>query len=58
MKDFIKDDKQNCDEKPIRLEMGEAWMMCNECGAKLYSFDGYQDGSRSRPYKRYGKCEP
>lgn len=26
-----------------RLEMGEAWMMCIDCNAKLFSFDGYED---------------
>ena len=41
----------------IRRAIGEAWMMCDECGAKLYSFDGNLDASRSCPYKRNGKCE-
>jgi len=45
-------------EKPLRLKMGEAYMMCSECGARLYSFDGYEDTSRHCPYKRNGKCEP
>jgi len=28
-----------------RLRMGEAYMMCRDCGARLYSFDGEQDAS-------------
>ena len=32
-----------------RLLCGEAHMMCNECGARLYSFDGDQDKDRSCP---------
>jgi hypothetical protein len=30
----------------IRRILGEAWMMCKDCGAKLYSFDGFEDSSR------------
>ena len=42
-----------------RLDMGEAWMMCHDCGAKLWSFDGCKDTSRGCPYlTRQGKCEP
>lgn len=41
----------------IRLSLGEAYMMCNQCGAKLYSFDGDTDASRNCPYMRYGKCD-
>lgn len=37
-----------------RLEMGEAWMICYTCGAKLYSFDGDKDLSMSCPTP--GKC--
>ncbi len=52
-------DSDSEEEKPFRLYLGEAWMMCKECGAKLYSFDGDVDGSRMCPYKsRDGKCEP
>jgi hypothetical protein len=41
-----------------RLAMGEAHMMCNDCGAKLYSFDGNKDASRSCPYiESNGKCK-
>lgn len=32
-----------------RLAMGEAYMMCNDCRGKLYSFDGHQDSSRDCP---------
>lgn len=42
----------------IRLQMGEAYMFCEDCGAKLYSFDGHQDASRKCPYQKAGKCEP
>lgn len=41
-----------------RLEMGNAWMMCSECGGKLYDFDGHEDASRQCPFKQNGKCEP
>lgn len=34
-----------------RLESGEAWMRCVDCGARLYSFDGPEDASRKCPYK-------
>lgn len=33
-----------------RLAMGEAWMWCNECGSKLYSFDGHKDRDIKCPY--------
>lgn len=42
----------------VRLMNGEAWMMCSDCGAKLYSFDGAQDGSKKCPYMDGGRCEP
>lgn len=41
-----------------RLANGNAWMMCSECGAKLYDFDGHRDSSRPCPYLRNGVCEP
>lgn len=41
-----------------RRLLGEAWMMCNECGGKLWSFDGERDADRSCPYKRNGRCDP
>ena len=44
---------------PVRLLMGEAWMMCRDCNGKLFSFDGEEDASRSCPYRgRDGKCNP
>lgn len=51
-------EEPNCNE--IRLSLGEAWMMCNECGARLYSFDGYEDKDRRCPYKTgpFGDCVP
>lgn len=49
------DRMQNTD---IRLELGEAWMMCSDCGGKLFSFDGHQDAERRCPYMRHGKCDP
>ena len=33
-----------------RLASGEAWMMCHDCGAKLYSFDAKSDGARGCVY--------
>lgn len=41
-----------------RLDYGHAWRMCNECGAKLYDFDGNQDMDRRCPYVKddKGKC--
>jgi len=41
-------------EKPTRLDLGEAWMWCKDCMAKLYSFDGYED--KSRPCPHPDKC--
>lgn len=38
-----------------RLELGEAWMWCRGCMAKLYSFDGYED--KSRPCPDPQKCQ-
>lgn len=34
----------------IRREMGEAYMRCRDCGARLYSFDGTQDADEPCPY--------
>ena len=41
-----------------RLTLGEAYMLCNECGAKLYSFDGNKDADKPCPYIKdsRGKC--
>ncbi len=44
--------------RDIRLAAGEAHMMCRDCGAKLYSFDGNEDADRSCPYMKNGVCEP
>ena len=41
-----------------RHATGEAWMMCSDCGGKLYSFDGERDADRHCPYQRNGRCEP
>ena len=41
-----------------RLMAGNAWMMCNDCGAKLYEFEGYRDEDKPCPYMRHGECEP
>ena len=41
-----------------RRANGHAWMMCRECGGKLYDFDGHQDSDRPCPYRRNGQCEP
>lgn len=50
--------RSQVEKTEIRLAMGEAWMMCSDCGAKLYSFDGQTDASRKCPYMKHGKCEP
>lgn len=39
-----------------RLACGEAYMMCEDCGARLWSFDGDLDQSRKCPYWTQGKC--
>lgn len=42
-----------------RLKSGEAYMICNECGSKLWSFYGRRDEDRPCPYKNVrGECEP
>lgn len=50
----------NTDYKKMkeRLELGEAYMICRECGARLYSFDGSQDRDTQCPYKKddRGNC--
>jgi hypothetical protein len=53
-----KEEKKQLSQYEARLCLGEAWMWCVDCGAKLYSFDGNEDGSRKCPYMRHGKCEP
>lgn len=51
-------EKPEQDSRTIRrLQMGEAYMMCRECGARLYSFDGDVDQSRSCPYEKGPKGE-
>jgi len=40
-----------------RLETGEAYLMCNDCGARLWSFDGNKDADRNCPYKVNNKCK-
>jgi hypothetical protein len=41
-----------------RLTLGEAYMFCKECGAKLHSFDGTEDAYQACPYKKDGVCDP
>ena len=52
--------EESNDDKRVRhrLLMGHAFMMCLECGAKLYDFDGYKDAAKACPYKRdeRGRC--
>jgi hypothetical protein len=49
---------QEFDRVEARLASGEAYMMCNECGAKLWSFDGNRDADRTCPYKHVeGMCQ-
>lgn len=53
----IGSDQETESKIPLRLQMGEAYMMCENCGAKLYSFDGYQDASRKCPFWKNGQCQ-
>jgi hypothetical protein len=48
----------NDEQKPTRLLLGEAYMFCRECGARLYSFDGKEDADMDCPYKKdsQGRC--
>lgn len=48
----------NLTQKEVRLYYGEAYMHCNECGARLYSFDGDSDLDKPCPYvkDKQGKC--
>jgi len=43
------------DNHNSRLDLGEAWMWCVDCNAKLYSFDGYKDATTKCPTKQ--ECE-
>jgi hypothetical protein len=42
----------------LRLLMGEAYVLCNECYARLYSIEGNSDRLDSCPYKKdeKGRC--
>lgn len=56
-------ENEDTDKKPtlteIRNSLGEAYMWCEDCGARLYSFDGNKDASRRCPYiNRNGECDP
>lgn len=46
------------DAAAARRSAGEAWMICNECGAKLWSRDGDRDADTKCPYKKGVNCEP
>jgi hypothetical protein len=48
--------QQKMTNTELRLAMGEAYMFCEDCGAKLYSFDGNMDASKRCPYMKHGKC--
>lgn len=50
--------KEECSRTRDRLSNGCAWMMCSDCGAKLYDFDGEKDSSRPCPYNSGGRCDP
>jgi hypothetical protein len=54
----MKEKPKERDRTKERLTLGEAWMWCNECGAKLYSFDGHDDKDKRCPYKKdsKGRC--
>lgn len=40
-----------------RLEMNNGWMICNECGAKLYDINYPKDLDKSCPYIKGDKGE-
>ena len=42
----------------IRWSNGHAWMMCEDCGAKLYDFDGNMDKSMRCPTPNKPPCAP
>jgi hypothetical protein len=49
-------DKINQDNTRLtRHELGEAWMWCFDCNAKLYSFDGDKDKGITCPTKQQCK---
>lgn len=49
------DNKEEPTPGEIRLSLGEAWMYCSDCNAKLYSFDGVKDTCRKCPHPK--ECE-
>ncbi len=51
--DFLAD--VSCSSGLTRLDLGEAWMWCIDCNAKLYSFDGHKDATTKCPTKQ--DCE-
>jgi hypothetical protein len=44
----------------IRNALGEAYVMCNQCGARLWSTEGYEDFGITCPYPKgpKGECQP
>lgn len=58
MRTFDKAQQDYEERMTRRLEFGNAWLICNECGAKLKEFEGHKDLDRSCPFKRNGHCEP
>ena len=43
----------------VRHTNGEGWVMCEECGGKLWSYDGDTDIGRLCPYRGPdGTCRP
>lgn len=45
------------EKRPSRLQLGEAYMMCQDCGCRLYSFDGNED-VQLRKNVKMSKKEP
>jgi len=55
------EDKKDTNDSEIqspasrRHELGEAFMICADCGARLYSFNGSEDAGRPCPHPQ--KCQ-
>lgn len=50
----VEDDPNYGYTRPMRLAVGNAHMLCEDCGGKLYDFDGFEDQSRPCPHPE--KC--
>lgn len=41
-----------------RLTLGIAYVLCNQCGGKLWEDEGHADKAINCPYLKGGICEP